>query len=90
MATAVPAGETQHAFGHECAWPTLDSLENAVRSAKHTVTSARNATEDFVAGTTLEIRRHPLTAVGVAATAGLITGVAFGIAGAWLWRRRDV
>lgn len=88
MATAVPTGEMKEAFGHQCAWPTLQSMENAVRSAKHTVNSARNATEDFVAGTTLEIRRHPLTAVGFAAAAGLVTGVAFGFAGAWFWRHR--
>ena len=86
MATAIPTGEMKETFGHQ--WPTLQSMENAVRSAKQTVNSARHATEDFVAGTALEIRRHPLTAVGFAAAAGVVTGIAFGFAGAWLWRHR--
>ena len=86
MATLIPTGELKKAFGHQCAWPTLQSMENAIRSAKHTASAARNATEDFVSGTELEIRRHPLTAVGFAAAAGLATGVAVGFAGAWFWR----
>ena len=88
MATAIPTKAIKDAFGQQCAWPTLQSMENVVRSAKHTVNSARNATEDFVAGTAVDIRRHPLTAVGVAAAAGLFAGVAFGLAGAWVWRHR--
>jgi ElaB/YqjD/DUF883 family membrane-anchored ribosome-binding protein len=43
----------------------------------------------LVAGTTLEVRRRPLTAVGLAATAGIVTGCAFGFAAAWFWRRRE-
>ena len=90
MATAVPTAETKHVFGRECEWPTLQSMEEAVRTARRRVNTARNATEDFVAGTTLEIRRHPFAAVGLAATAGLIAGVSFGFAGAWFWKRRSV
>ena len=89
MATAVPTGEMKKTLGEPCVWPTLESVEQAVRSARRTVNGARAATEDFVAGASLEVRRHPLTAVGLAATAGIVTGCAFGFAAAWFWRRRE-
>ena len=89
MATAVPTGEMKKTLSEACAWPTLESIEQTVRNARRAVNGARAATEDFVAGTTLEVRRHPLTAVGLAATAGIVTGCAFGFAAAWFWRRRD-
>jgi ElaB/YqjD/DUF883 family membrane-anchored ribosome-binding protein len=82
--------EIRETFGHQCEWPTLESMEETARAARRAVRTARNATEDFVAGTTLEVRRHPLMAVAVAATAGLMTGVAVGVAGVWLWRRRSM
>ena len=90
MAFAVRPGEIKETFGQACAWPRLESMEEAMRTARRAVNSARNATEDFVAGTTLEVRRHPLTAVGLAATAGLMAGVVIGLAGAWFWRHRAV
>ena len=89
MATAVRTGDMQKTLGEPCAWPTLESVEQAVRNARRAARGARAATEDFVAGTTLEVRRHPLTAVGLAATAGIVTGCAFGFAAAWFWRRGD-
>ena len=89
MATAVQTGETKKTLGDPCAWPTVESVEQAVRNARRAVNGARAATEDFVAGTTLNVRRHPLTAVGLAATAGIVTGCAFGFAAALFWRRRE-
>jgi len=89
MATAVQTGEMKRTLGEPCAWPMLDSVEQTVRNARRAVNGVRAATEDFVAGTTLEVRRHPLTSVGLAATAGIVTGCAFGFAAAWFWRRRD-
>jgi ElaB/YqjD/DUF883 family membrane-anchored ribosome-binding protein len=89
MATAVQTGDIKKTLGERCAWPTLESVEQAVRTARRAANGARAATEDFVAGTTLEVRRHPLTAVGLAATAGIVTGCAFGFAAAWFWRRRE-
>lgn len=88
MATAVRTGLFKGTFDPQRAWPTRESMEEAVRTARRAVTSARNASEDFVAGTTHEVRRRPLAAVGLAGVAGLMAGVAFGIAGAWLWRNR--
>jgi hypothetical protein len=88
MATAVNTGEFREFYGQPCAWPTRESMEEAVRRAHRAVTGARHATEDFVASTALEVRRHPFAAVGMAATAGLMTGCAFGFAAAWFWRNR--
>ena len=89
MATALHTGEMRKTLGEPCTWPTRESVEQAVRTARRAATGARAAAEDFVAGTALEVRRYPLTAVGVAVTAGLVTGCVFGAAAAWLWRRRD-
>lgn len=86
MATAVHTGEVKPT-GEPCAWPTRESVEHAVRAARRAVGDARAATEDFVEGTSLEVRRHPLTAVGLAATGGLLAGCVFGFAVAWFWRR---
>ena len=88
MATAISAGEMKETFGQPCAWPTAESVEQAVRTARRAVKGARAATEDFIAETSLEVRRHPLTAVGFAATAGLVIGCTFGLAAAWFWRHR--
>ena len=88
MATAVHTGAGTPTLGGTCAWPTRESVEYAVRSARRAVNDARAATEDFVQGTSLEVRRHPLTAVGLAATGGLFAGCAFGFAAAWFWRGR--
>lgn len=88
MATAVHTGEVKSTFGETCAWPTRESVDNAVRAARRAVHGARAATEDFVDGTALEVRRHPLTAAGLAATGGLLAGCVFGFAAAWFWRGR--
>lgn len=88
MATAVHTGAGTPTLSETCAWPTRESVEHAVRSARRAVNEARAATEDFVQGTSLEVRRHPLTAVGLAATGGLLAGCVFGFAAAWFWRGR--
>lgn len=88
MATALHTSEMKPTLGEPCTWPTRESVEHAFRTARRAVNGARTAAEDFMAGTSLEVRRHPLTAVGLAATAGLVTGCTFGIVAAWLWGRR--
>ena len=87
MATALHTGDMKTILGEPCAWPTAESVENVVRTARRAVNGARAATEDFVAARSLDVRRHPLTAVGLAATAGLATGCVLGFAAAWFWRR---
>jgi ElaB/YqjD/DUF883 family membrane-anchored ribosome-binding protein len=88
MATVVRTGEIRDTFNQQCTWPTLASMEKAARTARRAATAARNATEDFVAGTALDVRRHPLASIGLAATVGVMAGAALGVAGAWFWRTR--
>jgi hypothetical protein len=77
MATAIRQGETKAARTEPCAWPTLESVEQAVREARRTVTGARYAAEDLAASAGLGVRRHPLASVGLAiAAAALFGGVA--------------
>jgi ElaB/YqjD/DUF883 family membrane-anchored ribosome-binding protein len=75
-------------FGEPCAWPALESFEDTMRKGRRAVVKARAAAEDVVAGASLEVRRHPLRAVGVAASAGLVTGWFAGFAAAWFIRAR--
>jgi ElaB/YqjD/DUF883 family membrane-anchored ribosome-binding protein len=89
MATAIHTGEVKPSSGEPCAWPTREAVDDAVRAARRAVHGARAATEDFVAETSLEVRRHPLAAVGLAGTAGLLAGCLFGFAAAWVWRGRS-
>ena len=88
MATAAHTAEAKPTLGETCSWPTRESVEHAVRAARRAVNGARAATEDFVDGASLEVRRHPLTAAGIAATGGLLAGCVFGFAVAWFWRGR--
>ena len=83
MATAVRTGETRGVAEAPCAWPALEAFEETARKARRAITEARHATEDFAAGASLEVRRHPLAAVGFAAAAGVFTGCLFGLAAAW-------
>lgn len=88
MATTIRAHEVRGDADQPCAWPTLESIEEAVRTARRAMSTARTTTEDFVDQASLTVRRHPLIAVGVAAGAGLVTGCVFGFVGAWFARRR--
>lgn len=84
MATPLREGP----FTEPCAWPALESFEDTMRKGRRTVAKARAAAEDAVAGASLEVRRHPLRAVGVAASAGLVTGCFIGFVAAWFIRAR--
>lgn len=88
MATAVRTGETPGSSGAPCAWPDLESFEETARKARRAIAGARHATEDFAAGAGLEVRRHPLTAMGIATAAGIFTGCLFGLAAGWYLTRR--
>jgi hypothetical protein len=54
-----------------------------VRQAKRVITRAQHAAEDGVGATVLQIRRHPLRGVAIAAGLGAFAGAAFGL----VWRR---
>ena len=89
MATAIRAENITGANGEPGLWPSLESFEEAVRTARRAAVNARFAGEDFVAGASLEVRRHPLTAVGIAASTGIVTGALFGLAAGWYFARRQ-
>ena len=74
--------------GQPSAWQGLESFEDTVRKGRWAVAKVRAATEDLVAGAGLEVRRHPLTALGIAASAGFVTGCLGGFAAAWFIRTR--
>ena len=88
MATTVRSGDMKETSGAPYAWPALESFEDTVRKARRAVSGARHATEGFAAGAGLEVRRHPLTAVGLATAAGVFTGCLFGLAAGWYLTRR--
>jgi hypothetical protein len=87
MVTDIREG-LKHTAGAPFAWPSGDAFEEIVRKARRAATDARHATEDLAAGASLEVRRHPLTAVGLASAAGLLTGVVVGIGAGWYLTRR--
>jgi ElaB/YqjD/DUF883 family membrane-anchored ribosome-binding protein len=63
--------------------PALESLEQNVREARRAMAHGRRAAEDFVDGTTLRVRRHPLGSVALAVTAGALAGCVMGFALGW-------
>ncbi len=77
MPTAAQAART----AEPCRWPTIESVEENLRQARHAVNTARHATEDAMGEAAQNIRRHPLRAVGVAAVVGVVAGalVGFGV-----------
>jgi ElaB/YqjD/DUF883 family membrane-anchored ribosome-binding protein len=76
MTAAAAAKEVlQDRFG-----PTLEALEDNVREARRAMTNGRHAVEDFVAGSTRQVRRHPLGALALAAGAGALAGCLIGFA----------
>lgn len=79
MASAVSSPTSKHGNGEAFAWPTLDAIEENMRKARRAYIEGRHATEDIVAGAALKVRRHPLTAVGIAAGTGLLVGGIFGL-----------
>ena len=70
-----------------CRWPTREAVEENLRQARRAVTNARHTAENAVDQTTLNIRRHPLEAVGAAAVVGAAAGAVIGFGVGW-WRHR--
>lgn len=84
MATAARAERTTE----PCRWPTVESVDESLRQARRAVTTARHAAEDALGEATLNIRRHPLPAVGAAFASGVVVGVTVGFAAGWFTRVR--
>ena len=54
--------------------PALEALESNVRDVRRAVVAGRQAVEDCTAETTLQVRRHPFVAVGLAVGVGTLFG----------------
>lgn len=57
----------------------LHQLEDNVRRGRHAIVRARHATEDGTAALALQVRRHPIGAVAVAAGVGALAGGLIGV-----------
>jgi len=62
----------------EQAGPALEALEENVRDVRRAVVAGRHAAEDCAAETTLQVRRHPFMAVGLAVGIGSLVGCLVG------------
>ena len=60
--------------------PTAEELEDNVRQARRAIVRSRYAAEDAVAAAALQVRRHPGTAIALAAGAGALAGCLIGFA----------
>ena len=60
--------------------PALEAFERNVRDARRAVHNGRYAMEDLFAETTLQMRRHPLRTLALAAGAGALGGCLIGFA----------
>lgn len=87
MATAIPSSGSIGGAGAPYAWPSLESMEEGIRAARKAAVAARHAGEDFTAEAVLNIRKHPLRAVGVALAAGVVVGSVAGLCAGWCARR---
>lgn len=87
MATAVRTGDTRGAADAPGAWPAWDSFEETARKARRAIEGTRQVTEHAAADARFEVRRYPLTAVGLATAAGVFTGCLFGLAAGWYLAR---
>jgi ElaB/YqjD/DUF883 family membrane-anchored ribosome-binding protein len=77
MTTVIRTGaETKK--GVACEWDAQETIEEATRAARRVATRAKNATEDVAKSAALEIRKHPLTAVGVGLAVGIAAGAVCG------------
>lgn len=58
--------------------PAWESLEQNVREARRAVARGRRAAEDYADEAALQVRRHPLSALGIAVTTGILAGCVMG------------
>jgi ElaB/YqjD/DUF883 family membrane-anchored ribosome-binding protein len=68
--------------------PVLDRLDETIRQGRRVIVRGRHAAEDATAAATLKIRRHPVSAVTIAAGAGIVLGAVVGFGLGWVTRDR--
>ena len=62
----------------EYADPALEAFEENVRDVRRAVVAGRQAAEDYAAEATLQVRRHPFIALGLAVGIGSLVGCVVG------------
>ena len=62
----------------EHAGPALEAIEENVRDVRRAVVAGRQTVEDYTAEATLQVRRHPFMAVGLAVGVGTLFGCLVG------------
>ncbi|RPI53402.1 MAG: hypothetical protein EHM55_13870 [Acidobacteria bacterium] len=67
--------------------PVLEKFEENVRQGRRVMVRAQHAAEDGVAAAALQVRRHPVSAVAIAAGAGALAGCMIGFAIGWGCRK---
>jgi ElaB/YqjD/DUF883 family membrane-anchored ribosome-binding protein len=77
MATATGAAAAVEAIKRRLS-PTVETLEDRAREARRVILQRRYAAEDAIAGATLQVRRHPLSAVALATGIGTLAGMLIG------------
>jgi ElaB/YqjD/DUF883 family membrane-anchored ribosome-binding protein len=63
--------------------PAPETLEDNVRQVRRAIVHGRYAAEDALAAADLQVRRHPRTAIVLAAGAGALAGCLMGFALGW-------
>lgn len=82
MATMTEPAGTQETI-RESVGPALEVIEGNVRQARRAVVASQHAAEDFADSATLQIRKHPLGAVAMAAGASAFVGCVIGFILGW-------
>jgi ElaB/YqjD/DUF883 family membrane-anchored ribosome-binding protein len=72
----------------EHAEPALEAIEASVRDARRAVVAGRQAVEDCTDEATLQVRRHPFMALGLAVGVGTLVGCLVGFTFCWRGRNR--
>jgi len=73
----------------ECAWPTMEAIEDGARRVRRAYTESKQKVEDAAAEARLSVRRHPLTSVATGLAAGACFGAVFGLVISWSTRARQ-
>jgi ElaB/YqjD/DUF883 family membrane-anchored ribosome-binding protein len=66
----------------------MESVGENLRQARRVVNTTRHAAEDAITEAELNVRRHPLQAVGGAVVVGAVVGGLLGFGAGWFARTR--
>lgn len=85
MATAT---EAVRAVTPDCAWPSMEAVEEGARRVRRAYTDTKQKVEDSTAEARLAVRRRPLASVAAGIGVGACLGAVCGLIVAWSARTR--